>query len=70
MKVSLADMTTREKLELMEALWVDLTRDPDAFESPDWHREELEATRKRVESGEEKPIDWETAKEQIRSKLK
>ena len=70
MKVSLAEMTTREKLELMEALWVDLTRDEAAFESPEWHREELEKTRKRIEAGEEKPIDWEVAKQQILSKLK
>ena len=70
MKVSLADLTRKEKLELMEALWADLTADEDAYESPDWHREELEATRKRVESGEEKPIDWEIAKQQILSKHK
>jgi hypothetical protein len=69
MKVSLADMTTREKFELMEELWADLTRDG-SYESPEWHADELEKTRKRVESGEEKPIDWETAKQQILSKLK
>jgi hypothetical protein len=54
MKVSLAEMTQREKLELMEELWADLTRQPDEIESPGWHREELEATSRRVESGEEK----------------
>jgi hypothetical protein len=70
MKVSLAEMTRQEKLDLMEALWADLTANPDDFESPAWHAEELEATRKRVESGEEKPIDWEVAKRQILSKLK
>ena len=70
MKVSLAAMTTKEKLELMEALWADLTRDEAAFESPEWHREELEKTRRRVEAGEEKPIDWEVAKQQILAKLK
>ena len=54
----------------MEALWTDITRDDAAFESPAWHAEELEKTRKRVEAGEEKPIDWEVAKRQILSKLK
>ena len=70
MKVELAEMTRREKLELMEALWVDLVREEDGFESPPWHIEELEATRKRVEAGEEKPIAWEVAKKQLLSKFK
>jgi hypothetical protein len=69
-KVSLASMTREEKLNLMEELWADLTADPDSFESPAWHAGELEATKKRVEAGEEKPVDWEIAKQQILAKLK
>ena len=30
-------MTTAEKLRAMEALWADLTRNADDFESPAWH---------------------------------
>ena len=70
MKVELAEMTRREKLELMEALRADLMREDDGFESPAWHIEELEATRKRVEAGEEKPIPWEVAKQQLMAKFK
>jgi hypothetical protein len=70
MKVSLAEMTRQEKLELMEELWADLAAKPDELESPSWHAEELDATTKRVQTGEEKPIDWEFTKKQILAKLK
>jgi hypothetical protein len=69
-KVSLADMTRQEKLELLDELWNDLTRNPDAYESPAWHAEELAETERRVAAGEEKFIDWEAAKRQIISKHK
>jgi hypothetical protein len=30
-------MTVQEKLAAMEALWEDLSRSPEAIESPEWH---------------------------------
>ena len=62
-------MTFPEKLKLMEALWGDLTRKPDDFPSPAWHKDELEECRRRAESGEEQFSDWETAKEEIRRRV-
>jgi hypothetical protein len=70
MKVALAEMTRQEKLDLLEALWVDLAADPDSFESPAWHAAELAETERRVAAGEETFIDLETAKQQIISKHK
>ena len=35
----LNEMTVPEKLQLMEALWEDLSRNSDALESPEWHRD-------------------------------
>jgi hypothetical protein len=60
------NLTLPEKLQLMEALWDDLTRKPDEFESPAWHKEVLEECRRKAESGEEKFSDWEAAKADIR----
>jgi len=55
-----------EKLRLMEALWVDLSRSEGEFESPTWHESALRETEQRVASGEEKAVDWEDAKRQLR----
>jgi len=65
----LNEMTVREKLQLMEALWADLSRDSDAIESPDWHREVLEDRERRIASGEANFSDWEKAKADIRRRV-
>lgn len=62
----LNEMTVAEKLQLMETLWADLSRNPDALESPDWHREVLDDRERRIEAGEAHFSDWEKAKADIR----
>lgn len=62
----LDQMSTEEKLQAMEALWADLTKNHEHFESPAWHRQVLEEREQRIESGEESFIDWEVAKKQLR----
>ena len=62
-------MTTAEKLRLMEALWADLSRHEDELESPAWHEEVLRETERRVATSEEKPIDWEIAKKELRQRI-
>jgi len=54
----------------MEALWEDLSREPDRIESPSWHQDLLKETERRVESGEATFSDWEKAKVAIRDRLK
>jgi hypothetical protein len=61
-------MTTAEKLSVMEALWADLSRNADAFESPAWHADVLLEREKRVEEGKESYVDWETAKKELRDR--
>jgi Putative addiction module component len=70
MSISLEKMTKEEKLRMMEALWVDLTRGDEGFASPKWHEDVLEARQKRVQSGEEKYRDWDSAKEELNKRLK
>ena len=57
-------MTLAEKLQAMEELWADLSRDEN-FESPAWHGEILQKR-----AAEENFVDWETAKKQLRARLK
>jgi hypothetical protein len=65
----LKDMTLQEKLAVMESIWEDLARIPEAIESPGWHKNILEERRQRVAEGTSRFTDWETAKADIRKKL-
>ena len=69
-ELQIEQMTIEEKLRAMEALWVDLCRHEENLPSPAWHEQVLHDREARVQSGEEKFVDWETAKKQLRSRLK
>jgi len=66
----LEKMTIAEKLRVMEMLWSDLTRDKEQFESPAWHGEVLCERAARVKQGKESFVDWESAKDQLRNRVK
>jgi hypothetical protein len=66
----LHEMSVEEKLQVMEAIWADLSREPNQVESPKWHQEVLEETERRVVSGEAVFTEWETAKRSIRDRVK
>ncbi|NQW99336.1 addiction module protein [bacterium] len=55
-----------EKMQLLEALWMDLSGDAKEFESPLWHEALLRQTEQRVASGEEVVVDWDEAKRLLR----
>ncbi len=63
-------MTTAEKLRAMEALWADLSRHEEEVESPPWHEQVLEEREQQVQSGQATFLDWETAKKELRDRLK
>jgi len=65
----LDDMMVSEELQLMEALWADLSRNADALESPEWHRDVLAGRERRITSGEAHSSDWEQAKADIRRQV-
>lgn len=64
--LSISKMTTAEKLQAMEALWADLTRNADAYDSPAWHGEVLRERERRVAEGRETYMKWEDAKRELR----
>ena len=65
-ELPLKQMSRAEKVMALEALWEDLSRNEAEVESPGWHQAELAATEQREKSGEEKFVDWELAKKQLR----
>ena len=65
----LKEMTLQEKLAVMESLWEDLARSPEAIESPAWHKDILDERRQRLAEEKSRFIDWQTAKAEIRNKL-
>jgi hypothetical protein len=67
--LDLGTMTTVEKLRLMEDLWQSLSADGQKLDSPDWHGDVLAERDRLIESGEEKYVDWEIAKKQLRAEL-
>jgi hypothetical protein len=64
--LEIQQMPRQEKLQLMEALWADLSGNDAEFESPAWHADALRETSARVARGEEKILDWEQAKKKLR----
>jgi len=68
--IDLQEMTTPDKLRLMEALWQNLSIGSNSeVPSPEWHGEILAERDRLVDSGDEAFIDWDTAKKQLREEL-
>jgi hypothetical protein len=65
----LSEMSVEEKLQAMEALWEDLSRNADLLESPAWHEEVLRERDRQLETGEASFMDWEQAKAHIRKRV-
>lgn len=59
-----------EKLELLEAIWSELSSDPDTIDIPQWHKDILDERQRSLEQGSSKEIDWELAKEQINRRVR
>ncbi|NQU22256.1 MAG: addiction module protein [Candidatus Nealsonbacteria bacterium] len=62
----LKQMTTEDKLRVLEAVWEDLCRVPQNVPSPAWHEDVLRAREKRMQEGSSQMVDWPDAKQKIR----
>jgi hypothetical protein len=62
-------MSRAEKLQLMEAIWTDLSKKEAEVISPAWHEDVLRETEARVAAGEERIADWEIAKRELRKRF-
>ncbi|NBS52646.1 MAG: acyl-protein synthetase [Spartobacteria bacterium] len=59
-----------EKLALLEALWIELSSEPDQIDIPQWHKDILDERMREAESGSVEIIDWEVAKQQIKDMIR
>ena len=59
-------MSRKEKLQALEAIWTDLSRDSEELQSPPWHEDVLKRTDARMKAGQERVLDWEEAKRKLR----
>ena len=55
-----------EKISIMEQIWVDLLKEEETLEIPEWHLDELAKTEKSIQEGKEHFQDWEVAKKAMR----
>ena len=69
MNISINQMTTAEKIRMMEDLWDDLCHHASEISSPSWHKDVLLQREDSLSKGNETFTDWEKVKERIREKL-
>jgi putative addiction module component (TIGR02574 family) len=62
-------LSLAQKLDLMETLWADLSRDEKKLESPAWHKTVLEDREKAFKAGKVSASDWEEAQKRIRKRV-
>jgi hypothetical protein len=65
----LKSMTLNEKFLAIEMIWEDICHTSAAFPSPAWHEAVLKERDERIAKGQDKLIDWEVAKKQLRKSL-
>jgi len=62
----LDELTTEEKLRLLEIIWADLCRTPGQVPSSAWHGGVLREREKRAQEGSATFVDWTEAKKKMR----
>lgn len=67
--LALSELSFTEKLQLMETLWTDLTRDEKKLKSPAWHESVLKDREEAFMTGRATASDWEQAKKRIKKKV-
>jgi len=67
--LSLSQLSFVQKLNLMEALWADLSRDEKKLKSPAWHETVLKDREEAFMAGKVTVWDWEQAKRRIKKKV-
>ena len=67
--LTLSELSFTEKLNLMEALWADLSRDEKRLKSPCWHETVLKDREEAYAGGKVTMSDWEQAKKRIKKKV-
>jgi hypothetical protein len=64
----LDQMTVEEKLQLMEILWEDLSRNPESIPSPAWHGEVLAERERKIDEGKAKFLSLDEVRKNLQEK--
>jgi len=67
--IEIKQLSREEKLRVMEAIWEDLSTEDELIESPEWHKDALQETERRLGSGQEKIMEWRDAKKELRNRF-
>ena len=67
--LSLEKMSIEEKIQTMESIWEDLCKTAESLSSPPWHQKVLNEREEYIKRREDKFIDWEIAKKNIRNDI-
>jgi len=59
-------LSVEQKLQVMEAIWQDISGEEETVQSPSWHQEALRETEQRCKAGKEAVFDWADAKRELR----
>lgn len=68
--LAIQQMSLEDKLRAMEELWESLSGEGTQLKSPAWHGDALRDTEQRYEAGQEQPVDWAVAKQELRDRRK
>jgi putative addiction module component (TIGR02574 family) len=64
----LFELSSAEKLQLVEDLWDDLSATPDAIPVHDWQKDELDRRKADLEAHPEIALTWEEIQRRVRSR--
>jgi len=65
---SVFDLSTAEKLQLVEDLWDDIAADPASVPVPDWQIEEVERRMQNLKDNPGSALSWDEVKRRVRSR--
>jgi len=65
----LDQMTVAEKLQAIEVLWDDLSRNPEDIPSPPWHEEVLADRRRQIEEGKARFLPLDEFRQSIQKEI-
>lgn len=66
--IAIEKLSRIEKLQMMEALWRDLSAHANDVASPAWHGEALQQAEAAQATGTAHMVDWAQAKEMLRKR--
>jgi hypothetical protein len=68
--IPIDNLSVADKIVLMERLWDDLSRCPADVAPPGWHGNVLDKRRDAVLAGSAAFVDWDSAKQRLRERLR